>query len=341
MLALAPYALPLKPTDGELKRWLADGAIALGLRSFGRLVGWAVVRPERANTWTIVCTATSPGFRMAATARRVLRYTIATIKAHEGRSLTIELGLDNSADGPRIADIAALCARATGNVPEAVTIPGGTRLRIPLRNAADSVMPRPTFRAEALEQRILMSATWIDADGDALVGATEGDDIAIGDDSADYIEGLGGNDQLFGGGGHDQLFGGDGDDLLRGGAGADLLDGGAGQDQADYSGAAGPVTVDLTTACRRDRQRRRRPARPRHRSPARPRLRPNSLPAIPRPSVVRHRSPHRSSTNSRSLSRSPSVRTDLSREPWRARRLRSTSPSGMSVTWRLRSVILS
>ncbi len=45
-------------------------------------------------------------------------------------------------------------------------------------------------------------------------GATAGDDIYVGDGTAETVAGLGGNDTLDGGGGLDALDGGDGDDVL-------------------------------------------------------------------------------------------------------------------------------
>jgi len=57
--------------------------------------------------------------------------------------------------------------------------------------------------------------------------------------------GQGGDDTLIGSQGFDYLSGGDGDDVLVGGFGNDTLDGGFGFDRADYSGAWGPVSVDL------------------------------------------------------------------------------------------------
>ena len=139
-------------------------------------------------------------------------------------------------------------------------------------------------KIEALEQRILLSATWVDADtGEMLDGATDADDAFTGTHHTDKVDGEGGddilsglagndhlhggtgNDQLFGGVGNDHLFGedgddvltgdagndrldgGDGDDVLTGGAGNDRLDGGAGIDTADFSDASDSITVDLTT----------------------------------------------------------------------------------------------
>ncbi len=62
--------------------------------------------------------------------------------------------------------------------------------------------PKPTFAAEPLEPRILLSATWVDADtGDPLDGATGGNDAFTGDNADDIADALGGSDTLFGNGG--------------------------------------------------------------------------------------------------------------------------------------------
>ncbi|WP_421707251.1 right-handed parallel beta-helix repeat-containing protein [Algihabitans sp.] len=75
----------------------------------------------------------------------------------------------------------------------------------------------------------------------------DGDNVFIGTDAAESIEGLGGNDILRGGGGNDSLSGGSGDDqlfgeagndVLRGGPGNDLLDGGAGVDTVRVPGSS-------------------------------------------------------------------------------------------------------
>lgn len=63
----------------------------------------------------------------------------------------------------------------------------------------------------------------------------EGDDVLIGADGGETLEGRGGRDTLIGGAGDDTLIGdGDGTDLSV--------------DTADYSAAAGPITVDFTAA---------------------------------------------------------------------------------------------
>ena len=69
-----------------------------------------------------------------------------------------------------------------------------------------------------------------------------------------HYDGTGGNDTVIGGNfadvilgnnGDDTLFGWAGDDMLSGGRGNDQMDGGGGSDTADYSGAGGPLYIDL------------------------------------------------------------------------------------------------
>ncbi len=73
-------------------------------------------------------------------------------------------------------------------------------------------------------------------------GATEGDDLLVGDAGANLISALGGNDTVLGDAGNDTLNGGSGADILSGGEGTDLLDGGDGADTL-FSGA-GDDTVN-------------------------------------------------------------------------------------------------
>lgn len=86
---------------------------------------------------------------------------------------------------------------------------------------------------------------------------TEFDDVFVGDDTSESLDGLGGDDQIdgaggsdfiIGGEGNDSLAGGVGDDIINGGQGADQIDGGAGTDIADYSNAVQRVRVDLQGA---------------------------------------------------------------------------------------------
>ncbi len=106
---------------------------------------------------------------------------------------------------------------------------------------------KPALAIETLEPRILMSATWVDADtGAAQSGAETGNDAYTGTSGNDTADGLAGNDLLSGLAGDDSLFGGDGNDTLVGGEGNDTMDGGSGTDTADYSSASSGVTVDLS-----------------------------------------------------------------------------------------------
>jgi Ca2+-binding RTX toxin-like protein len=73
-----------------------------------------------------------------------------------------------------------------------------------------------------------------DASDNILVG-TDGNDRMDGRGGDDSLDGLGGNDTLLGGDGKDQLDGGDGNDTLDGGAGKDTMEGGNGDDTFYYS----------------------------------------------------------------------------------------------------------
>jgi Ca2+-binding RTX toxin-like protein len=70
---------------------------------------------------------------------------------------------------------------------------------------------------------------------------TSGDDVFVGSNASNTINGLGGDDDLVGRGGNDTINGGAGDDLIDGGNGEDSLLGGIGDDQ--ISGAAGNDTI--------------------------------------------------------------------------------------------------
>ncbi|MFI4892488.1 MAG: cadherin domain-containing protein, partial [Phycisphaerales bacterium JB058] len=93
------------------------------------------------------------------------------------------------------------------------------------------------FGIEPLEKRVLMSASWVDADtGEAQDGPTYEADEFQGTDMADVANGGNGDDILFGNGGDDILSGGNHNDKLYGGDGNDQLDGGTGEDQL-YGGS--------------------------------------------------------------------------------------------------------
>lgn len=111
--------------------------------------------------------------------------------------------------------------------------------------ASENGSSRATLAAETLAPRILLSATWIDAQTEQPQdAATDGDDVGVGTAEADSLFGGGGDDELQGLAGDDSLFGGDGDDVLVGGAGDDELSGGEGYDTARFSGAREDYSVE-------------------------------------------------------------------------------------------------
>lgn len=83
-------------------------------------------------------------------------------------------------------------------------------------------------------------------------GASEGNDVYVGDDTDEIVYGLGGDDALSGGNGNDTLYGGDGDDILRPGSSqqTDIAYGGAGDDYianaSQAYGGTGNDTYDLS-----------------------------------------------------------------------------------------------
>jgi Ca2+-binding RTX toxin-like protein len=127
------------------------------------------------------------------------------------------------------------------------------------------------YTGDALDAKVA-NATIGDVDGGTL--GTPGDDHLIGTPGNDLIDGLAGNDTIDGLDGDDLLIGGEGDDILNGGLGNDVLRGGPGNDtlnggivadfqsdegfrdfdRVDYSGAPGPVNVNLETGIAQDGQ---------------------------------------------------------------------------------------
>ena len=79
------------------------------------------------------------------------------------------------------------------------------------------------------------TTVWTLADAIAALpnAATAGDDLIIGTDADDIIDGLAGDDRIRGQNGDDIINGGDGDDYIDGGYGANTLSGGAGDDEID------------------------------------------------------------------------------------------------------------
>ena len=67
--------------------------------------------------------------------------------------------------------------------------------------------------------------------GGVQFSAERGNDVVVGSDSGDSLNGNGGEDLLIGGAGNDHIDGGHGSDVVIGGAGDDRLTGGGGNDQ--------------------------------------------------------------------------------------------------------------
>ena len=77
--------------------------------------------------------------------------------------------------------------------------------------------------------------------GSCVIYGLAGDDIIIGSNQADWLDGGEGNDSISGRDGNDEVYGGLGDDVIQGGDGDDWLFGNEGND--DLSGNAGRDTV--------------------------------------------------------------------------------------------------
>ena len=71
-----------------------------------------------------------------------------------------------------------------------------------------------------------------------------GDDVLIGTQQRDVLDGVGGDDTLRGRSGNDALEGANGNDDLRGDAGLDTMQGGAGNDKLNGDDNAGDDSID-------------------------------------------------------------------------------------------------
>lgn len=76
-----------------------------------------------------------------------------------------------------------------------------------------------------------------------IASLSDGNDVHIGDNTDERIDGLAGDDEIDGASGSDTLFGGDDDDTLTGGADNDKLVGGRGTDTAVFSGNRADYTI--------------------------------------------------------------------------------------------------
>jgi Ca2+-binding RTX toxin-like protein len=103
---------------------------------------------------------------------------------------------------------------------------------------ADFSLFSGALSAEDFARGYVETASGVGGAGDDLIVGESSADNLEGREGRDRIEGGAGDDVLIGGGDRDTLFGGDGDDILQGGDGRDLLFGGAGGDTLDGGRAA-------------------------------------------------------------------------------------------------------
>ena len=109
---------------------------------------------------------------------------------------------------------------------------------------------------DGLELNLGQYQDWVfgTAAGETINGASSVDDIIIGLDGNDILNGytgndilLGGdgNDKLYGHGGNDKLYGGDGDDKIYAYGNDDIIVGGLGKDYANATGSGSNIYYDI------------------------------------------------------------------------------------------------
>ena len=158
---------------------------------------------------------------------------------------------------------------------QTITVSTGTGFNpaVPLVISGSS-LPQDGKQAIVLDARALPSGSVIQVDnidfivviGNVRLIGGAGQNMAAGDDSAqwivlgadddvlhggggnDTVGSKGGNDQVYGDAGDDIVFGGAGNDLLSGGSGSDRLNGGTGFDVAIQEGKRTDYTVTLDGA---------------------------------------------------------------------------------------------
>lgn len=188
------------------------------------------------------------------------KYTVMSYTANP------DTGLD--AEALMIYDIAALQARWGANLNTAI---GNNSYTGPTNSTLDTIWDAggtDSLDASAIDINVVLNlneGTFSQFNGyddvaiafgvtieDAFGGSL--DDLIIGNDVANTIEGGGGNDVIFGGAGDDDILGDfngiegngiPGDDVIEGGAGGDIIDGSFGNDTASYAGSSARVIVDL------------------------------------------------------------------------------------------------
>ena len=152
-----------------------------------------------------------------------------------GGNTVIQDAITNSANtSDFLVTVAAAANVAQGDAAEALATAGATN---------DASSAKTDFTGANLDAAVTTASA--DVDVNAVAGVN-GDGDVVGTAGADTLDGQGGNDNVFGGGGKDILIGGTGNDILYGDtlvasqASRDMA-----VDTADYSGAAGPINVQM------------------------------------------------------------------------------------------------
>ncbi len=105
-----------------------------------------------------------------------------------------------------------------------------------------SVAPAPVAYCDGLRVTVDLSKGQTPTPGDDVILGTNGPDIIDGGTGDDVICGLDGDDRIWGGGGSDRIFGHRGDDRIGGNKGHDVIYGGHGHDR--LRGGPGHDTLD-------------------------------------------------------------------------------------------------
>ena len=145
-------------------------------------------------------------------------------------------------------DLDVIAGRFGGDLPsQARALPGAfapalETLRSEIGDALDSALAADLG---VLDVQVAQEGGGVlDGNAETVNGQARGrDELLVGSDGGDVVDGGGGADLIAGGAGDDDLFGGSGDDVLRGGRGDDDLAGGAGDDTYRFQPDSGSDIV--------------------------------------------------------------------------------------------------
>ncbi len=171
------------------------------------------------------------------------------------QSQTIEtIATDSGVNANAIVAVTDVVTAANQSIQDAVDVTELAQAAVVAQGTATEALATTNFndqtQIDALTQTFVtdlntqVANAEVGAVGVPIIG-TLGNDVLTGTASSEAIDGLDGNDAIKGEDGNDFLYGGAGKDTLTGGAGDDLIDGGSSVDLAIYTGATGPITVDL------------------------------------------------------------------------------------------------